>query len=198
MDADSKPGAVASPLPDRPVNDRPPETAPPEEPSESPAADEEEQYAAQLRAEQRAEALASQEAASAAVASTPANTTGGVGATAARASALGGLAASAARGNVAGVASGARNVYKFYTALGALFTLVGTIPSFFYLNYYILRSLLGSPKYPAGIVEKMIVAVMDTLVVITLILVIANLFLAVCVVRHPLRFPLEGFSVCTE
>lgn len=192
MDADSKPKTVASPLPDRPVSDR--SSPQSEEPSEPAVADEWDQYAAELRAQQRADALASQEATGATEA--PAGAAPGMVATATRATALGAVAASAARGNVAGVASSARNVYKFYTALGSLFTLAGTIPAFGYLNYYMLRSLMGSAKHPAGIVEKMIVGMIDGLVVAALLLVVANLFLVICFIQHPISVWWSGLEAC--
>lgn len=114
-----------------------------------------------------------------------------------KASAVGSLAKSAASGNVKGVVEGARNTWKFYTAFIALFTLVTTIPSFFYLNYYILRSLAKSPKFPAGVVEKVIVGIIDGLAVIVLFLVIVNIYFITCMMQHYIKaLWYQDFSAC--
>ena len=91
-----------------------------------------------------------------------------------------------------------RNLYKFYGAVYALFTLVGTLPAIGYLNYYALRSLLGSKAHPMGIAERILVAILDFLILMVLVLAFVQLFIMVCVARHPIRFWVQGFSVCTQ
>lgn len=182
MDDDSKLKSSVSPLPDRPVNDR--SSPSPEEPSESAALDEEEQYAAALRAEQQADAAAAAAAKDAAPA--------GGGLTAAT-----GVAAGVAAGQPKAVTAG-QNLYKFYGAVYSVFTFVGTLPAIGYLNYYALRSLMGSKAHPMGIAERIIVAIVDFLILMVLILALVQSFLILCVARHPVAFWTEGFSVCGQ